>query len=124
MVRTLLRLAVVALVANATWHLFGAYSPHYKFKDAAQYAAQYRGDLSDDALKDKILGLASQHDVPVGADDLSVTHEEAHTFVQVSYVRPVDLAPGFTYPWPFSFHIDVATVKPPALHDLNLNVPK
>ena len=40
MIRTLLKLAVVALVANAAWHLFGAYSPHYKFKDAVQYAAQ------------------------------------------------------------------------------------
>ena len=34
MIRTLLKLAVVALVANAAWHLFGAYSPNYKFEDA------------------------------------------------------------------------------------------
>ena len=35
MIRTLLKLALVALVANAGWHLFGAYSPNYKFEDAS-----------------------------------------------------------------------------------------
>jgi hypothetical protein len=113
MIRTVLKLAFVALLANATWHLFGAYSPHYKFKDGVQYAAQYRGGMTDAALREKILELAAQFEVPVTAADLSVTHDDKHTFVAVSYVRPVDLAPGFTYPWPFSIHVDAFHLAPP-----------
>jgi hypothetical protein len=111
MIRTLLKLVVVALVANAVWHLFGAYSPNYKFEDGIQYAAQNRGQLSDDALKDKILDLAGQFEVPVNANDVSVTHTDKHTLVDVSYVRPIELAPGFKYRWPFSMHVDVLSLN-------------
>jgi hypothetical protein len=121
-IKTLIKLAFVALLANATWHVFGAYSAHYKFKDGVQYAAQYRGDSTDEGLREKILGLASQFDVPVTAADVSVTHAAKNTIVELSYVRPVDLAPGFTYPWSFSVHVDTYTAKPPKLDDLG--VPK
>ena len=50
MIRTLLKLACVALIANATWHMFGALSPHYKFKDGVEYAVQNGGVSSDEAL--------------------------------------------------------------------------
>jgi hypothetical protein len=107
MIRTLLKLALVALVANAGWHLFGAYSPNYKFEDAIQYAAQNRGSLSDEALQARILEMAAQFQVPVTASDVAVSRRANHTLVDVSYVRPIELAPGFRYPWPFSFHVDV-----------------
>jgi hypothetical protein len=110
MIRTLLKLALVALVANAGWHLFGAYSPNYKFEDAIQYAAQNRGSLSDEALQQRILEMAAQFEVPVTASDVIVSRRGNHTLVDVSYVRPVDLAPGFRYPWPFSFHVDIVTL--------------
>ena len=32
-----------------------------------------------------------------------------HTIVDGSYVRPVDLLPGYQYPWPFTWHIDTFT---------------
>ncbi|MGH9141420.1 MAG: hypothetical protein ACRD2I_09790 [Vicinamibacterales bacterium] len=110
MIRTILKLAVVALLANAAWHLFSAYSPNYKLQDGIQFAAQNRGQLSDDGLKDKILDLAAQFEVPVTAADVSVTHTDRQTLVDVSYVRPIELAPGFRYPWPFSMHLDVLSL--------------
>lgn len=113
MIKTIIKLAFVALVANATWHLFGAYSPHFKFRDGVQYAAQYRGETTNESLRRKILDLATQFEVPVTAADVSITLEDKHTTIDLSYVRPVDLAPGFTYPWPFSLHLDTFTIAPP-----------
>jgi hypothetical protein len=107
MIRTLLKLAVVALVANAIWHLFGAYAPNYKLQDRIQYVAQNRGQLTDEGLKDKVLDLAAEFEVPLAAGEVSVTQTDKHTLVDVSYVRPIELAPGFRYPWPFSIHVDV-----------------
>jgi putative aminopeptidase FrvX len=111
MFRTLLKLAVVALVANAAWHLFGAYSPNYKLQDGVQYAAQNRGQMSDDALRDKIVDIAGQFDVPLNAGDVSIKQQGTHILVDLSYVRPIELAPGFKYPWPFSIHVDVISLS-------------
>jgi hypothetical protein len=107
MLRTLLKLAVVALVANAAWHLFGAYSPNYRLQDGIQYAAQNRGQMSDEVLRDKIVEIAGQFDVPLNAGDVSIKQQGSHILVDLSYVRPIELAPGFKYPWPFSIHVDV-----------------
>ena len=112
MFRTLLKLAVVALVANAVWHLFGAYSPNYKLQDGIQYAAQNRGMLNDDALRDRIVDWTGQCDVPVNAGAVSINQRGAHTLIDLSYVRPIELAPGFKYPWPFSIHVDVINLSP------------
>jgi hypothetical protein len=113
MIRLLLKLIVVALLANATWHAFNVYAPHYRFKDGAQYAAQFRGASSDEVLRDKILSLASEFDVPVTEDGVAVSHVGQHTFVEVSYVTPIELVPGFKRPWPLSFKIDVLTMNTP-----------
>jgi hypothetical protein len=117
-IKTVIKLALVALVANATWHLFEVYSPHFKFRDAVQYAAQYRGDATDADLQSKILDAAIQFEVPVTAAEVSVTHQDSHTIVGISYTRVVELAPGFTYPWPFSISVDTFTVKPTKAEDL------
>ena len=111
MLRTLLKLAVVALVANAAWHLFGAYSPNYRLQDGIQYAAQNRGQMSDEALRDKIVEIAGQFDVPLNAGDIAISQQGTHTLVDLSYVRPIELAPGFKYPWPLSIHVDVISLS-------------
>jgi hypothetical protein len=113
MIRIILKLAVVALLANAMWHAFIVYAPFYRFKDATQYAAQFRGETSDDVLRDKILGLAAQFDVPVTEDEVAVSHDGQHTFVKVSYVGPIELMPGFKRQWPLSFSVDVLTLNTP-----------
>jgi hypothetical protein len=108
--RTLLKLAVVALIANAGWHLFGAYLPNYKFQDAIRNAAQNGGQLSDEVLQDRILDLAGQYEVPVTASNVAVARQGNHTLVDVSYLRSIELAPGFRYPWPFKFHVEIVTL--------------
>jgi hypothetical protein len=115
MIRTLLKLACVALIANATWHVFGAVSPHYKFTDGVEYAVQNGGDSSDEAVREKVLALAAQFDVPVTQADVSITRSpDRRPIVDISYVRRVELAPGFTYPLPLSIHVDtfVKTIAP------------
>jgi len=47
----------------------------------------------------------------MAANNVSVTQQGAHTLVDVSYVRPIELAPSFTYPWKFSVHVDVISLS-------------
>ena len=47
--------------------------------------------------------LAAQFELPVTQGDVMVTRNaERRTLVDIAYVRPVELAPGFTYPLPLT----------------------
>jgi|SRR5262245_11889817 len=108
--KTLIKLALVAIVANATWHLFVVYSAHYKFKDAVEYAAQSRGKKTDEQLKQEVLAIATQAELPIDEDAVKVHRlDETHTTVDTGYTRTVELFPGFPYPWPFTVHVDAYT---------------
>ena len=112
MIKLIIKLAIVALVANAAWHLMAAYTSYYKFKDAVQQTTQFGNDKSLDQLKSRILSLATDYDVPIGEDDVTVTREMLHTIVDGSYVKSIDLAPGYSRPWTFTFHTDTFSEAP------------
>jgi hypothetical protein len=112
-IKTIVKLAIVALVANATWQAVNAYWPHYKFEDAVRSTVQYRGDRSDAQLRARILELATNYDIPLDAENLDVRRDETHTIVDASYVRSVALAPGYTYRWPFTLHVATFSIETP-----------
>jgi len=106
LIKLILKLAVVALVANASWRVGSAYVAHYKFEDAVQQAALFRGNKSDEALRQRISELASDFDIPVTDDQVMLMTNEHHTVVDGGYTRVIELVPGFKYPWEFTFHVD------------------
>ncbi len=108
--KVLLKLAIVALLANATWHVWGVYAAHFKFKDAVQSASQFNGARSDQELHSRILELAGQYDVPVTDANFTIRRDQNHTITDGSYSRSVELFPGFSYPLTFSWHSDTFTV--------------
>jgi hypothetical protein len=108
-VKSLLKLLAAALVANATWHVFVAYSAHYKFRDAVESAAQFGVSQSEAQLGARVVELAAQYDVPAVPGTFMVRRANKHTLIEGSYTRPVDLFPGFSYPWSFSWSVDTFT---------------
>ena len=113
LIKTGVKLALLALVANATWHLFVAYSAHYKLRDATQYAAQNRGEKTDEQLHDFILNLAAEADLVIPAEAVVVKHEGLRTSVTASYTQMLELVPSRPYPVPFSFQIDTYSLQSP-----------
>ena len=112
MIKLLIKLAIVALVANAAWHVMAAYTSYYKFKDAVQQTTQFGNDKNLDQLKARVLALAADYDLPLGDDDVTVKREMLHTIVDGSYVKSIDLAPGYSRPWTFTFHTDTFSEAP------------
>lgn len=108
--KVLLKLAIVALLANTTWHVWGVYSAHFKFKDAAETASQYNAAKGEEELRARILDLAAQYDVPVTDANFTLRRVENHTIADGSYTRPVELLPGFSFPWTFTWHVDTFSV--------------
>ena len=118
MIRPILKLAIAALLANASWRLGSAYLTYYRFKDAVTQTAQYSKGKSEEELRRRVRELASEYDMPLGEDAVTVRRESNHTFVDGAFTKPVDLLPGYPYPWPFSLNIDVFTITPVKLGDL------
>jgi hypothetical protein len=104
-VKTLLKLAVAALIVNATWRVGSEYVDDYEFKDATHEAAMIAGQ-SEDQLRQRVLELARKYDAPVAADDVDITVDDRHVFVTTSYEKPIQVVPGYEYPWKFSWTVD------------------
>ena len=100
-------------MANATWHVFGAYSAHFKFEDSVESASLYGSGKSDTELRSRVMEIAKQFDVPITAESFTLQRDETRTIIDGSYARPVDMFPGLVYSWPFTWHIDTFTGKPP-----------
>jgi hypothetical protein len=100
-----IKLGLAALVANATWHVYLAYSAHYKFRDSVEHAAQVRGNQTDDQLHEAMVDIAAENDIPIEPDEIVVKREGISTLVKADYKRDIDLLPGRPYPWSFSFQI-------------------
>ena len=118
MIRLVITLAIVALIANATWRIGSAYASFYKFKDAVQEASQLSPDKSEAELRQRVLNLASQLGLPDKDDSFSVRRENHHTYIDGSYTQGLEVLPGYWYPWSFTWSTDTfaipgATAKPP-----------
>jgi hypothetical protein len=111
-IKLLLKLAIVAVLANAAWHVMGAYASYYKFKDAVQQTTLFGNDKTVDQLKARVLALAADYDLPLGDSDVTVKREELHTIVDGAYTKTIDLLPGYSRPWTFEFHTDTFSEAP------------
>ena len=117
MIKTIVKLALVALLANATWHVLVVYLAHYKFKDSVTSTAQFGGEKTAAQLRERILDLAGEFDVPVTDENLSIRVEGHQIIVETSYTRPVELVPGYKYQWPFTMRVDVFTTPQFRIHN-------
>ena len=118
MVKTIIKLAVVALLANGIWRVGSAYLSFYRFKDAVDEMALHSKGKTVEELKDKVLDLAASYDEPIDAEGLSVRREDPHLIVEGAYKKRVLLAPGFEYAWPFTLHVDEMVIASVKLRDL------
>ena len=113
MIKLFIKIAIVGLIANATWRVGGAYATHYRFTDAVQATTQFRGQRTDEQIHARIIDLAYQYGIPIADDRVTVKQEAgSHTIVDGAYAKPIDLAPGFTYRWPFTLHVDTFAFGP------------
>lgn len=112
MIKSLIKLALAAIIANAAWRVGSAYLNYYRFTDAVQQLTHYRGDKTDAEIHDRVFNLASQYDINVTDDTLTIQREEARTIVDGAYKKPIEFLPNMIYEWPFTVHVDTPIVDP------------
>jgi hypothetical protein len=118
MVKFIIKLALAALVVNASWQLGSTYMAFYRFRDAVLQVALDGEKLADDQLRQRVAELAAHHDVPLTEADIAIRREERHTYIDGSYTKQVTLLPGYRYPWSFEVKVDGHVIKPVTLGDL------
>jgi hypothetical protein len=111
MIRFAVRLAVAAFVANAAYRIGSEYFAHVKFRGAVRSTVVLTAK-TDNELRQRIMALAAEHDVPLAEDHLAIRRDSHHVFVQGSYKKPIDLLPLYEYPWRFEMSIEAPTPPP------------
>ena len=109
--KLLIKLAVVALIANAAWRLGLEYAAHYRFSDSVQEAAVNSGQ-SDGQLRQHVLELAAKYDVPLTDEALTIRTENSRRFINGSYVKPITILPGYDRSWSFTLAVESYVTNP------------
>jgi hypothetical protein len=116
-IKGILKLALLAAVANAMWHVFVPYRSHLRFTDALHAVALADVEQSDDEQRARVLALANRFDIPLTADSFTLSREPTHTVSDGSYTKPIELFPTVWYPWTFTWHIDTLHFAPTRVDD-------
>jgi len=118
MIKSIIKIAIAILIANALFQVASAYVSHYRFNDAVQQLATRAVGRTDVQLKDKVMELAAMYDEPVDPEALTVRQEEHHTFVEAKYTKPIAVVPGYEVQWPFALDVDGFVLVPATAGDL------
>jgi hypothetical protein len=112
-IKLLLKLAVVALLANAAYHVGSEYLTYFRFRDAIRDAAMFKA-RNNAELMARILDIAGQYEIPLDQDNLTIERQERRVTVDGWYDKPIEVVPNYEYPWHFSIEeeIVVPTIVP------------
>jgi hypothetical protein len=107
-IKLLFKLAVVALLANGAYHIGSEYLTYIRFRDAIRDAAMFKAK-NDPELIARIVDLASQYEVPLDEENLTIEREDRKVTVEGWYDKPIEVVPNYEYPWHFGLSLEVIT---------------
>jgi hypothetical protein len=107
-IKLLLKLAIVALLANAAYHIGSEYLTYIRFRDAIRDAAMFKA-RNDAELLVRIMDLANHYEVPLEEEHVSIERAERKVNVEGWYDKPIEIAPNYRYPWHFGLSLEVLT---------------
>lgn len=113
MIKRLIKLAIVALLANAAYRVGSEYLTYIKFRDAVRDAAMFKAHSEAD-LRARIAAIADDYDVPVDGSDVDIRLDERVWHIDGSYTKPIEIVPRVEYDWSFPYSLEVVmnTVPP------------
>lgn len=108
MVKLVVKLAIVAVLANALFRVGTEYVTYVRFRDAMRDAAMFKA-ATDEDLHRRIMDLSAEYEIPLSGDAFTIRREERRVLIDGSYRKQIEVAPTMNYAWPFSWSIDVIT---------------
>jgi hypothetical protein len=99
--KIVIRLAVIFLVAHALYRFVPTYLHYQQFKDAVAETAMFAKDKSDTDIVNRVLELATEHDVPLAREYVRVRRQFGQTHIDATWVQKIQWLPGYERPWQF-----------------------
>jgi hypothetical protein len=110
MIKLLLKLAVVGLIAHAGIRIVPVFWSNLRFKDALAEQARFAGRKTEDELRNRAEKTATNLEIPVTGDMISVRKAGSMTSFDTRYTAQLEYFPRRYYPWEFVIHVEE---KPP-----------
>jgi hypothetical protein len=110
--KTIIKLAVTAVILTVLFQATRAAIRHYVFVDALQEALLFASNRSEDELVDRVMEIAGEHEIPLDAGNVSVRREPFRVVVDASYTADINLLPGvYRRDWPFDASVSVRLLE-------------
>jgi hypothetical protein len=106
MLRTIIRLALVALVVHAAVKTVPVFWHHVKFRDAVEEMAMFSAKRSENDVLERVMQIANRLDVPLQRENVKVRKQRNITFVDASYTAQLEYFPNRFYPWDFKVNVE------------------
>ena len=97
MIKRLIELLFVAALGYALFHVVPVYWNNYKFEDGVKELASFAATKTEDELRDRVMKLAAENDVPLAAGDLVVHQSADATEILAPYTEKIQVLPTFFY---------------------------
>ncbi len=114
MIKLLVKLAIVALLANAAFHLGAEYLTYIKFRDAVRDAAMFKAKNETELLA-RVMELAEQYEVPLDEENLVIERADRRFLVDGWYDKEIEVVPNYFYPWHFGLSLEAVKPAPYAV---------
>ena len=101
--KTIIKIAVILVLAAACFNAARAALNNFQFEDAAQQRLLFDSRATDSEVVDILMKLASEYAIPLREDNIDVQMIGQDRVVNMTYTTDVQLLPGFySYPWTFT----------------------
>jgi hypothetical protein len=100
-VKKLIGLLIAGALIWAAVHTVPVYLRFFQFDEAVKEVARFANTRTEQEVRERILALADQYEIPLEAEDLIVRKVQEETEISVVYVERVEILPRYFYDWEF-----------------------
>ena len=104
--KTVIKLLIAVAIINAAVHVGMVAAKYYQFKDSSQQLVTFGANIVPGQLQNRIMDKATELEVPIDFEDITVTRDGYRTMATASYTEAVEVFPSYKYPIPFTFKVE------------------
>ncbi len=108
--KTLVKLLVTIVALNACGQVGWVAWRYYELRDTAAEAVMFGAQDPPGTIESRIIGKAADLRVPLTPDGLVVQRQGVRTQADAVYTQDIEVFPGYTYPYTFSFRVDALSM--------------
>ena len=111
--KTIIKLLVVALIANAAFQAARSYYGYYQFKHDVHMETLNGGRDQRDEIQRHILEMAAERGYEMAWDDVQISVDQEYITIDMTWVDNIKLIPRYyARDWPYESRVQIPRVGP------------